>query len=64
MFSNSEVFFKPAPPLVTYLLKSLIPMTKLANYTSWVTFSEEFNVTKGPKAALGITLSKAAATSF
>lgn len=39
-------------------------MTKLESSTSWVTFSEGFKVTKGPKAALGITLSKAAATSF
>jgi hypothetical protein len=41
-----------------------MPITKLANYTSWVTFYEEFKVTKGPNAALGITLSNAAATYF
>ncbi len=38
-------------------------MTKFDNSTSYVTFSDGFNDTKGPKAALGITLSKAAATS-
>lgn len=51
-------------PLSISLLKSLIPITKLDSSTNCVTFSDGFNETKGLKAALGITLSKAAATSF
>lgn len=64
MFKSSEVFLRPAPPLEIYWLKRRIPMTKLASYTSWVTFYEELRVTKGPSAALGMTLYNAAATYF
>ncbi len=39
-------------------------MTKFDNSTSYVTFSEGLRDTNGPRAARGITLSKAAATSF
>lgn len=64
MFNNSEAFLSPAPPFAIYWLNSLIPMTKFASSTNWVTFYDEFSVTKGPRAALGITLSRAAATYF
>lgn len=46
----------PAPPLEISWLNSLIPITRLESYTNCVTFYDEFRVTKGPKAALGITL--------
>jgi len=39
-------------------------MTKFDNSTSYVTFSDGFNDTNGPRAARGITLSSPAATSF
>ena len=39
-------------------------MTRLDNSHNYVTFSVGLRETKGLKAALGITLSKAAATSF
>lgn len=55
---------KPAPPFDIYWLNNLIPITKLDNSTNCVTFYDEFKVTKGPNAALGITLSRAAATYF
>lgn len=51
-------------PFPISLLNNLIPITKLLSSTNWVTFSEGFRETKGPRAALGITDSKAAATSF
>jgi hypothetical protein len=38
-------------------------MTRFASSTSWVTFSDGLSDTNGPKAALGITLSRAAPTS-
>lgn len=64
MFSKSDTFLRPAPPLDISWLNKRIPMTKFANSTNWVTFYEEFNVTNGPNAALGITLYNAAATYF
>ena len=63
-FSRSAIRVNPAPPLAISWLNNLIPMTKFESSTSCVTFSEEFKVTKGPKAARGITLSRAAATYF
>jgi len=39
-------------------------MTRLLNSTSYVTFSDGLRLTNGPRAARGITDSKAAATSF
>jgi len=41
-----------------------MPTTKFDSSTSWTSFSEELRVTKGARAALGITLSRAAATYF
>ena len=62
--SSSLTLSRAAPPLPISWLKSLIPMTKLESYTSCMSFSEELRVTKGARAALGITLSRAAATYF
>lgn len=39
-------------------------MTKFDSYTNCTSFYDELRVTNGANAALGITLSKAAATSF
>lgn len=59
--SSNEL--KETPPLPIFLLNNRIPITKFANSTNYVTFSDGFNDTNGPNAALGITLSKAAPTS-
>lgn len=52
------------PPFPISLLNNLIPITKLDNSHNYVTFSFEFSDINGPNAALGITLSSAAATSL
>jgi len=61
---RSETFVNEVPPLTISLLNNLIPITKFDNSHNYVTFSVGFRDTNGLKAALGITLSKAAATSF
>lgn len=61
MILVNSVYGKPFP---SFLLYNLMPITRLDNSTNWVTFSDGFSETNGPKAALGITLSKAAATSI
>ena len=62
-FVRSSKELNDIPPFPIFLLNNLIPITKLANSTNWVTFSDGFKDTNGPNAALGITLSSAAPTS-
>jgi len=61
---KSSTLAKDVPPLTIILLNNLIPITRLDNSHNYVTFSVGFKETNGLKAALGITLSRAAATSF
>lgn len=62
--TTSSIATIDIPPFPISLLNSLMPTTKCDSSTNWLTFSEGFRLMNGPSAALGITDSSAAATSF